>query len=109
MAQRKPKNSVPKQPAQGGQESPPILLCLFISGMTPRSVEALAVVRATCEQHFAGRYALEVVDIYQQPERAHAEGVIAAPMLIKQRPPPRRKIIGNLTDPADLLTRLELE
>jgi circadian clock protein KaiB len=83
-------------------------LRLYVAGVTPRSQEAIRTVKALCEEHLAGRYELEVVDIYQQPTLAKDEQIIAAPTLIKRLPPPLRKIIGSMADEEKVLVGLDL-
>src|SRR5688572_11806278 len=74
------------------------VLRLYVTGMTPRSTEAFASIKAICEQHLQGRYDLEVIDIYQHPSLTKDEQVIAVPTLVKKLPAPLRRLIGNLTD-----------
>ena len=74
------------------------VLRLFVTGMTPRSTRAIRAVRALCQQQLEGRFALEIIDVYQQPERVHDEQVIATPTLIKYEPAPVRRIVGDMTD-----------
>ncbi len=62
-------------------------LRLYVAGVTPRSQEAIRAVKAMCEEHLAGRYDLEVIDIYQQPTLAKDEQIVAAPTLILATPP----------------------
>jgi circadian clock protein KaiB len=81
---------------------------LYITGNTIRSSQAIANIRAVCEDYLAGRYELEVVDIYQQPKAAAREQIIAAPTLIKKLPAPVRRLIGNLSDRAKILVALNL-
>lgn len=84
------------------------LLRLFISGTTPRAERALANLERICEEEFAGRYDLEVIDVLQHPELAEAERVVATPTLIKQLPPPLRRVIGDLSDREKVLLGLAL-
>lgn len=88
--------------------SQPYLLRLYIAGLTPRSQEAVRTITAICEEHLAGRYDLEVIDLYQNPVLAKGEQIIAAPTLIKQLPLPLRKIIGNMADKDKVLVGLDL-
>jgi circadian clock protein KaiB len=74
------------------------VLRLFVTGMSPRSTEAVAVVKRLCEEILAGNYDLEVVDLYQTPERARKEDVVAAPTLVRKAPLPERRLVGNLTN-----------
>ena len=83
-------------------------LCLYITGMTPRSTEAIASIKAICEEHLPGRYELEVIDIYQHPEIASADQIIAAPTLVKKLPAPLRRLIGNLSQEERVLAGLNL-
>lgn len=86
----------------------PYVLRLYIAGMTPRSQQAIREVKAICDDHLAGRYDLEVIDIYQQPTLAKDEQIIAAPTLIKKLPAPLRKIIGSMADTQKILVGLDL-
>ena len=84
------------------------ILRLYVSGMTPKSLRAVANVKKICEEQLRGRYELEVVDIYQQPELAKIEEIVAAPTLIKNLPLPLRKFIGDLSDTERLFVGLNL-
>lgn len=86
-----------------------LVLRLFVTGMTPRSRRAVADVRKLCDEHLAGRYDLQVIDIYQQPLLAKEQQIIAAPTLVKKLPLPLRKIIGEMTDPGRVLVALGVE
>jgi circadian clock protein KaiB len=84
------------------------VLRLYISGLTPRSTEALATIRAVCDEHLQGRFQLEVIDLYQYPERADTDEIIATPTLIKQLPAPLRRLVGDLSDVERVLVGLNL-
>src|SRR5689334_5285153 len=84
------------------------VLRLYVTGMTPRSTDAIARIKAICEEHLAGRYDLEVIDIYQQPTLAKGEQIIAAPTLIKKLPLPLRRIIGDMSNRDRVLVGLDL-
>jgi circadian clock protein KaiB len=81
---------------------------LYISGSTPRSTRAVANIRSMCDEHLPGRYDLQVIDIYQQPEDAVDAQIIAAPTLVKLLPKPLRRFIGNLSNPEKLLVALSI-
>jgi circadian clock protein KaiB len=66
-------------------------------------------VKLLCEQHLHGRYTLEVVDIYQQPQRAREGEVVASPTLVKQLPLPIRRFIGDMSDKQKILIGLGVE
>ena len=83
-------------------------LKLYVTGMTPRSTQAVAAVKDVCEGLLDGNYDLEVVDLYAEPARAAEEQVLAAPTLVRQSPPPLRRLIGNLEDPERLRRGLEI-
>jgi len=84
------------------------VLRLYIAGATPQSGRALANVKKMCEAHLQGRYELEVIDLYQQPQLAQGEQIIAAPTLIKQLPLPLRRVIGDMSKTERLLVGLDL-
>jgi circadian clock protein KaiB len=84
------------------------VLRLYVTGMTPRSLQAIENLKSICEEHIEGRYQLEVVDIYSHPQLARDEQVIAAPTLIKQLPAPLRRIVGDLSDRERVLFGLDL-
>ena len=76
--------------------------------MTPRSARAVKNLRAICDEYLAGRYDLEVIDIYQQPLLAKGEQIVAAPTLIKKLPLPVRRIIGDMSNRERVLLGLHL-
>ena len=80
-----------------------VVLRLYISGPTPRSAQAIVNVRLLCEAHLPGRYELTVVDLSQSPALAARHQIIAAPTLVRERPLPERKFIGDMSDSARLL------
>jgi circadian clock protein KaiB len=96
--------------ASGEEDAPEIYqLSLFVSGATPRSTRAIDNLRKVCEEELKGRYVLEVIDIYSNPEAVRENQVIAAPTLIKQLPLPVRRIIGDLADKERVLKGLNLQ
>jgi circadian clock protein KaiB len=84
------------------------LLRLYVTGSTPKSVHAIANIKQICEEHLQGRYDLEVIDLYQRPNLAKGEQIIAAPTLIKKLPLPLRRIIGDLSNTERVLVGLDL-
>jgi circadian clock protein KaiB len=84
------------------------VLRLYVTGTTARSIRAIANLRGLCEQHLAGRYDLEVVDVYQQPELAAREQLVAAPTLVKRLPLPLRRLVGDLSNPQRVLAGLDV-
>ena len=84
------------------------VLRLYVTGTTARSTRAVANLRQLCEQHLTDRYELEVIDIYQQPELAAREQLVALPTLIKRMPLPLRRLVGDLSNRQRLLAGLDL-
>jgi circadian clock protein KaiB len=82
------------------------VLRLYVSGATPQSTLAIMNVKKICDSHLRGRYALEVIDIYQEPDLAKRDQVIAVPTLIKRLPHPVRKLIGDMSNTERLLDGL---
>ena len=76
--------------------------------MTPKSIKAIENIRKICEENLQGRYELEVIDIYQKPDFAKREEIIAAPTLIKKLPLPLRKFIGDMSNTEKILVGLNL-
>jgi circadian clock protein KaiB len=85
------------------------ILRLYVTGMTPRSTEAINNIRKICEGHLHGRYDLEVIDVYKDPTVAAGEQIVAAPTLIKKLPLPLRRFIGDMTNTDRILVGLELQ
>jgi circadian clock protein KaiB len=85
-----------------------VLLRLYVTGATARSARAIANIKALCERLVPGEYRLEVVDIYQQPELARGAQLVAAPTLLKSRPPPERRLVGDLSDESRVIAGLGL-
>jgi circadian clock protein KaiB len=98
-----------KQAPASEREEQTYVLRLYVTGSTPRSARSIFNIRNFCENRLAGRYKLEVVDIYQQPELAREEQIAAAPTLVKQLPLPLRKLVGDLSDQERVLVGLGLK
>ena len=84
------------------------LLRLYVAGPGTKSSQALANIRKICEEHLAGRYELEVIDLYKNAKLAKGEQIVAAPTLIKKLPKPLRKFIGDMSDVDRILVGLDL-
>jgi circadian clock protein KaiB len=84
------------------------VLRLYVVGMTPNSLRAIANIKQICEEYLQGRYELEVIDIYQKPVLAQGEQIIAAPTLIKKLPLPLRRFIGDMSQTEKILLGLDL-
>src|SRR5262249_15318537 len=84
------------------------VLRLYVTGTTPRSIAAIENVRRICDSHLRGRYALQVIDLYQQAPLARGEQIVAAPTLVKQLPLPLRRLIGDMSDTERVLMGLDI-
>lgn len=84
-------------------------LRLYVGGNNQRSLAAIRNIKAICERHFPGRYDLEVVDVFQNPELRDRDQVMALPTLVKCSPAPARRIIGDLSDTPRVVHDLGLD
>jgi circadian clock protein KaiB len=80
-----------------------LMLRLYVAGHAPNSLRAIANARAICDAHFAAGHQLEIVDMLQHPRRALADGIVVTPTLLRLLPLPVRRVIGNLSDTAQVL------
>jgi circadian clock protein KaiB len=83
-------------------------LRLYVAGQTPRSLRAVAHMEKICSQQLQGRYKLEVIDLYQQPELACVEQIVAVPAVVRRLPEPLRMLIGDMSDSERVLIGLDL-
>ncbi len=83
-------------------------LRLYVAGITPKSIEAFANLKKICEEHLAGKYHIEVVDLMESPKLARGDQILAIPTLVRRLPPPLKKIIGDLSDTERVLVGLDL-
>jgi circadian clock protein KaiB len=83
-------------------------LRLYVAGTTPKSVAAITNLRKFCEEHLAGRYTIEVVDLLENPKLARGDQIVAIPTLVRKLPTPMRKIIGDLSDRERVLVGFDL-
>ena len=79
---------------------------LYVAGHTPRSVTAIANLKALCEEHMAGRYKIDIIDLIERPELARTDQVVAIPTLVRKLPGPIRRIIGDLSNTERVLVGL---
>jgi circadian clock protein KaiB len=84
------------------------VLRLYVVGATPASQRAIANITRVCEEHLAGRYTLEVIDLYQRPELAAGEQILAAPTLVRVLPEPLARVVGDMSDATKMLVGLDL-
>lgn len=83
-------------------------LRLYVAGQTVKSVTAFANLKRLCEEHLAGKYRIEVIDLLENPQLAKGDQIIALPTLVRKLPPPIRKIIGDLSNTERVLVGLQL-
>jgi circadian clock protein KaiB len=83
-------------------------LQLYVAGPTPQSVAAFRNLEQLCEEHLAGHYCIEVIDLSKNPKRAREDQILAVPTLVRKLPPPIRKIVGNLSNADRVLVSLNL-
>ena len=84
------------------------VLRLFVSGRTHQSEQAILNLRRICDEEFDGKYSMQVIDILESPELAEEAKIRATPTLIKDLPPPLRRVIGDLSDKDQVLFSLDL-
>ena len=97
---------VPQEPDLG--TAPEYVLHLYITGATPNSTRAVQNLKLICDAYLSGRYELQIIDIYQQPELAKQQQIVASPTLVKLWPLPIRRLIGDLAERGKVLTALGL-
>ncbi len=83
-----------------------LILQLYVSGMSPKSMEAIENINRLCAEHLKDAFELEIIDIYKNPELASAQHIIFSPSLIKQLPLPKKTLIGTLTDTEKVIKAL---
>ncbi|HZV34140.1 MAG TPA: circadian clock KaiB family protein [Verrucomicrobiae bacterium] len=106
MNSKAPSNKAKKSRKAAAPDA--FLLKLYVTGATSKSLRAIANIKRICEKHLAGQYSLEVIDIYQRPELAKEDQIIAAPTLVKCHPVPLKRWIGDVTNPDRVLAGLQL-
>ena len=83
-------------------------LRLYVAGQSPKSVAAFANLKKLCEEHLPGKYAIEVIDLLEQPQLAAGDQIVAIPTLVRKLPQPLRKIVGDLSNTQRTLVGLQL-
>lgn len=84
-------------------------LRLYIAGQSPRSLNAVANLKRLCEDHLAGHYEIEIIDLVQRPSLARGDDILAIPTLIRRLPTPVRRVIGDLSDTHRVLAGLQIQ
>jgi circadian clock protein KaiB len=83
-------------------------LRLYVAGQTPKALRAFANLRQICEEHLAGRYKIEVIDLLKDPQLGQGDQILALPTLVRKLPAPIKKIIGDLSNTERVLVGLDL-
>ena len=94
------------RPARPASEE--YVLRLYVAGQTPKSLQAFANLKEICETHLEGRYRIEVVDLIKNPALARGDQILALPAVVRQLPPPVKKIIGDFSNVERVLVGLDL-
>jgi circadian clock protein KaiB len=85
------------------------ILKLYVAGQTAKSIAAFANLKKICEEHLAGRYRIEIVDLLKDPKLARGDQILAVPTLVRQLPPPVKKLIGDLANTERVLVGLDIQ
>jgi circadian clock protein KaiB len=83
-------------------------LRLYVAGQTPKSITAFANLKKICDEHLAGKYRIEVIDLLKNPQLAKGDQIIAIPTLVRKLPEPLKKIIGDLANTERVLVGLDI-
>ena len=83
-------------------------LRLYVAGQTPKAVRAFANLQKICDEHLAGRYTIEVIDLLENPQLGRGDQILAVPTLVRRLPEPIKKIIGDLSNTERVLVGLDL-
>jgi circadian clock protein KaiB len=84
-------------------------LRLYVAGQTPKSLTAFSNLKRFCEQHLAGKYRIQVIDLLKRPQLARGDQILAVPTLVRKLPQPIKKIIGDLSQEQRVLIGLDLQ
>lgn len=84
-------------------------LRLYVAGQTPKSRVAFANLKKICEEHLAGQYSIEVIDLIENPKLARGDQIFAVPTLVRRLPEPIKKIIGDLSNTERVLVGLDVQ
>jgi len=84
-------------------------LRLYVAGQTPKSRAAFANLKRICEEHLAGQYSIEVIDLIENPKLARGDQIFAVPTLVRKLPEPIKRIIGDLSNTERVLVGLDVQ
>jgi circadian clock protein KaiB len=83
-------------------------LRLYVAGQTPKSLTALANLKRICDEHMNGQYAIEIIDLMENPQLAQRDQIVAIPTLVRELPSPLKRIIGDLSNTERVLVGLDV-
>ena len=94
--------------SEAEEKADAFVLRLYVAGQTPKSITAFINLKKICEEHLAGRYKIEVIDLLENPQLAQGDQILAIPTLVRRLPEPMRRIIGDLSNTERVLIGLDL-
>lgn len=97
-----------KSPARSKRSKKTYELRLYVAGQTPKSLAAFANLKKICDEHLAGQYHIDVIDLLKQPQLASGDQILAIPTLVRKLPQPIKKIIGDLSNTERVLVGLDI-
>lgn len=103
MSQNKPMSD---ETSEHQTLAPEYELRLFVTGASPNSTRAISNLKNLCETYMSGNYSLEIIDVYQEDELKESDEIVALPMLIRKKPLPERRMIGDMSDRKKVLRGL---
>ena len=103
MPARKKKSAMPEASEEAW------ILKLYVAGQTPKSLAAFANLKKICDEHLTGQYRIEIVDLLKNPKLARGDQILAIPTLVRQLPPPVKKLIGDLANTERVLVGLDIK
>ncbi len=110
MKKKTAKKPAAKTRAKAAKKGDPSVwdLRLYVAGQTQKSIAAFGNLRNICEEHLAGRYRIEIIDLLKNPKLAQGDQILAIPTLVRKLPPPIKKIIGDLSDKQRVVVGLDI-
>lgn len=107
MSKSSPKKAEKKH-SQNEPDNEKWELRLYVAGQTPKSIRAFANLKKFCEEHVAGKYSIEIIDLLKNPKLARGDQIVAIPTLVRKVPQPIRKIIGDLSNTERVIVGLDI-
>jgi len=98
-----------KKPVDSAPVEEVWMLRLYVAGQTTKSITAFANLKKICEEHLAGKYQIEIVDLIKNPTLAKGDKILAIPTVVRQLPPPVKKLIGDLANTERVLVGLDIK